>query len=184
VVFIFYIITIVRKIWIRLTDGRVRAAVKALELVGLGIGDLAARPGDAATFFRPIKIQLYAAIKEGKPASLAAVSAVENFAARLEKAFADMQLLQAPPDRAALEALKLMQRACAAAPGLLSTAGRKRADLEGKACCAQGRKTLALAKVAVEGAGFPQNLKFSSIYSGLDAAFDALERCGEALFKA
>jgi len=167
-----------------ITDGRLKAAVKALEAAGVGIGDLAAKPDEAATFFRPIKIRLYAAVKEGKPASLAAVSAAEDFAARLEKAFSDMVLLQTPPDRAALEAMRLMQRACAAAPKLLSTSGRKNADLEVRACCAQGRKTLAQARAAAEGAGFPQNLKFSSIYSGLDAAFDSLERCAEALFKA
>ena len=75
-------------------------------------------------------------------------------------------------------------RLIAAAPDLLSTSGRKRASLEVRACCAEGRKTLALAKAAAEGAGFPQNLKFCSIYSGLDAALDSLERCAEALFKA
>lgn len=166
------------------TDGRVKAAVRALQLAGVGIGDLAAKPGEAATFFRPIKIQLYAAIKEGKPASLAVVSAAEDLASRLEKTFSDMALLQAPPDRPVLEALRLMQRACAAAPDLLSTSGRKNADLEVRTCCGEGRKTLVLAKAAAEGAGFPQNLKFSSIYSGLDAAFDSLERCAEALFKA
>jgi len=167
-----------------LTDGRLRAAARTLELAGVGAGDLAAKPGDAPTFFRPLKLELQAALKEGRHGSLAAASAAEDFAARLEKVFSDMALLQAPPDRAALEALRLLQRACAAAPDLLSTSGRKRASLEVRACCAEGRKTLALAKAAAEGAGFPQNLKFCSIYSGLDAALDSLERCAEALFKA
>ena len=167
-----------------LKDARLRAALRAAELAGPGLGDLAANPAGAPAFFRPLRSQLEAALKAGPEKSLAEASAAEDFVARLEKAFADMALLGAPPDAAAREALKLLQLACAETPALLSPGSRTRAAGALAALCARGRRTLAQARAAADGAGFPQNLKFSSIYSGLEAAFDALERCGEALFEA
>lgn len=165
------------------TDARARAVVRMLEAAGPGVGDLAVNPGDAPTFFRPLRAALAEALKEGRHGSLAAASAAEDFAVRLEKVFSDMALLGVAPDAALLEALRGLQQACAEAPGLLSAGGKARAAARTKALCAAGRKTLAMARAAAEGAGFPQNLKFSSIYSGLDAVFDALDRCGEALFR-
>lgn len=173
-----------RKFWLTLRDARLRAAVMTAELAGPALGDLAAAPAAAPSLFRSLRTELAAALKAGPAESLAAASAAEDFAARLEKTFSDMALLGVPPDAAVMEALGLLQRACAEAPALLTPRGRKAASERLRALCASGRKTLALARASADGAGFPQNLKFSSIYSGLDAAFDALERCGEALFKA
>ncbi len=174
-----------RKFRLKLTDARLRAVMQTLETAGPGIGDLAERPGDAPSLFRPLHAALSSALRAGPPRSLAAASAAEEFAGRLEKTFSDMARLDAPPDRAAREALLHLQRACGAAGGLLSVSARAGALAELKALCAAGRRVLSCAKAAADSGGpdFPQNLKFSSIYSGLNAVFDALERCGEALFR-
>jgi len=103
-----------RRFYLLLTDRRLRAALAALRVSGRGLGDLAAAPGQAAVFFRPIKARLDRAAQAGPPRSLPALGAAADFAARLEKTFSDMALLQAPPDRAALEALACLQRACGA----------------------------------------------------------------------
>lgn len=174
-----------RRFYLLLTDRRLRAALAALRASGRGLGDLAAAPAEAAAFFRPLKARLDRAAQDGPPRSLPALGAAADFAARLEKAFSDMALLQAPPDRAVLEALACLQRACGAADGLLSPSRRARADADLRASCAAGRRLLSSAKAAADRSsdGFMQNLKFSSIYSGLDGAFDSLERCAEALFR-
>lgn len=174
-----------RKFWITLTDNRLRSVMRTLETAGAGLGDLVVDPGGAAVFFRPLKAELGAAAGAGKARSLAALSAAEDFAARLEKTFSDMALLKAEPDPAAMEALLCLQRACGAAGNLLSVRGRAKAAAELNSLCAAGRRSLYLANASADaaGPGFPQNLKFCSIYSGLDAAFDSLERCAEALFR-
>lgn len=174
-----------RRFYLLLTDRRLRAALAALRAAGPALGDLAAEPGQAAAFFRPLRARLHEAAQAGEPRSLPALAAATDFAARLEKAFSDMALLQAPPDRAALEALACLQLACGAADGLLSPSRRARADASLRAAAAAGRRLLSSAKAAADRApdGFTQNLKFSTIYSGLDGAFDSLERCAEALFR-
>lgn len=173
----------VRELWLKLTDARVGAALKTLRVAGPALGDLAARPADAPAVFRPVKADLAAALAAGRPASLAAAAAAEDFAGRLEKFFSDLALLQLAPDPAVLEALLALQRACAAAGRLPSTSARAKAAGEVSQLCAAGRRSLSLARAAAASApsDFPLNLKFSSIYSGLDAVFDSLERCAEAL---
>ena len=174
-----------RRILLTLTDRRLGAALAALRAAGPALGDLAAAPGGAAEFFRPLKAGLDRAAQDGQPRSLPALGAAADFAARLEKTFSDMALLQAPPDRAALEALARMQLACGAADDLLCTSRRARAFASLRAAIAEGRRVLSSAKAAADRSpdGFTQNLKFSTIYSGLDGAFDSLERCAEALFR-
>lgn len=172
-----------RATWLTLTDRRLRAAMKAVTLSGEALGDLAAAPGEAAAFFRPLRSGLEAAAGSGKEGSLAALSAAEDFTVRLEKAFSDMALLSAPPDDVARQALLYLQRACAIAPKLLSASGRPSAYDLLRAHCAGGRKVLRQALGASPSAGFPENLKFSSIYTGLDGAFEAFERCADALFR-
>ena len=174
-----------RNTWLKLTDARLRASLSALEAGGRAAGDMAAAPELAAGLMRPARAQLSAAIRSGPRASLEAAYAAEDFSARLEKVFSDMALLSLRPDAVALEALGHLQRACEAAGGLLSPSARNRAAGLIRAHCASGRRGLALACAAEAGEGpdFPRKLKFSSIYSGLDAALDALERCAEALFR-
>lgn len=175
-----------RRLLLTLTDRRLGAALAALRAAGPALGDLAAAPGGAEEFFRPYRVRLHKAFdQDGEPRSLAALAAATDFAARLEKTFSDMALLQAPPDRAALEALARMQLACGAADDLLCTSRRARAFASLRAAIAEGRRVLSSAKAAADRSpdGFTQNLKFSTIYSGLDGAFDSLERCAEALFR-
>lgn len=169
-----------------LTDRRLRAVLGTLRAAGPGLGDLAASPGGAAAFFRPLKAGLRSAAASGRGPSLPAVAAAEDFAARLERAFSDMHRLEAPPDEAVLQALAFLQRACAIAPRLLSHSARPAAYDLLRAHCAGGRRALRQAKAAADSppSDFPANLKFSSIYSGLDGAFEAFERCAEALFRA
>jgi hypothetical protein len=114
------------------------------------------------------------------------LAAADDFAARLEKFFTDLALHKTAPDRALEQALLYLQAACAAVPGLLSP-GRRAGALEKiHGLSGAGASTLRLAKTAAEAqhANFPQNLKFSSMYSGLDAVFDAFERCAVALYEA
>lgn len=174
-----------RRFWLTLTDARLRSVLRTLETAGAGLGDLAADPGGAAVFFRPLKTGLEKAAAAGQLRSLEALSAAEDLAARLEKTFLDMANLKTAPDPAALEALFCLQRACAGSGRLLSVRGRAGAAAELNALCTAGRRSLYLAKTSLNSSGqdFPQNLKFCSIYSGLDAAFDSLERCAEALFR-
>lgn len=173
-----------REFWLKLTDPRAGAVLRVLDAAGQAVGDLAEDPGSARVFFRPLRAGLDAV--KNRPSSAAAseaLAAAEDFAARLEKTFADMALLSTPPDAAVREALLCLQRACGAAGSLLST--RARAAAEVKTLCGAGRRSLSLAGAAARSADrdFPLNLKFSSIYSGLDAVFDSLERCAEALFR-
>jgi len=173
----------VRELWLALTDARAGAALKTLRAAGPALGDLAARPADAPAVFRPLKAALASALAAGRPSSLAAASAAEDFAVRLEKFFSDLALLKLPPDPPVLEALLCLQRACGAAGRLPSPGARARASEEVRLLCGAGRRSLSLARTAAAAApsDFPLNLKFSSIYSGLDAVFDSLERCAEAL---
>jgi len=176
-----------RKLWFKLLDTRFKAALDTVQRTGACLGDLAAAPAGASAFFRPLRSALKAAAADGigRPASSAARAAAEDFAALAENFFSGLALHRTAPDAAVREALLALQRACAAAPGLVSFRGKERAFAEIHGLCAAGRKTLSLAGTAAASApdDFPQNLKFSTIYSGLDAVFDAFERCAEALFK-
>lgn len=181
-----------RAFWIKLTDARVKAVLNAAERSGEGLGDLAAAPASAQAFFKPQRAELARAAASGgpNPAGSAALAAAEDFTLRLEKAFSDMTLLDAPPDAPVKEALLYLAKACGLAPALLSPTRRERALKETLGLSAGGRKALALARGAAsrpasgpQPGGFAQNLKFSSIYSELDSAFDALERLAEALVR-
>jgi len=177
-----------RRFWLPLTDARLKAAMTALRRAGAAVGDLAAEPHGAASFFAPIKRQLAAASGAApkNPAGSAALAAAEDFTLRLERTFTDMARLDAPPDIAVRRALSALERACALTPRLVSRSARAAAFAEAMALCATGRKTLALAGAAADNAAgaFALNLKFSSIYSGLDAVLYAFERCAEALITA
>ncbi|MBI4351720.1 MAG: hypothetical protein HY550_09790 [Elusimicrobia bacterium] len=174
-----------RKYRLLLTDARLRAVLGALKTCGPGLGDLAEDPGSAPAFFAPLRARLRRAAGNGAPASSRALAAAEEFTERLEKLFSGLALHGTAPDAAVMEALLCLQRACGEARDLLSTGSRAAAFARLRGFSAGGRKCLALARTAAAASpgGFPQNLKFSSIYSGLDAAFDAYERCAEALFK-
>ena len=185
-----------RRFWLALTDARLKVVLKTLRASGPGLGELVKNPGAAPAFFRPLRAGIrrtYSAAPSAFPASSQALVAAEDFTARLEKFFSDLALHKTPPDAAAREALLYLQQACAEAPGLLSLSGRAGASAEIRGLCAGARKSLALARAACLPAGrqssgsftcsFTQNLKFGSIYSGLDAVFDAYERCAEALYR-
>ncbi|OIN99498.1 MAG: hypothetical protein AUJ51_12515 [Elusimicrobia bacterium CG1_02_56_21] len=170
-----------------LTDARIKAVLGAIGASGPGLGELSADPGAAPAFFRPLKARLQAAsaAPPSSPASSQALSAAGEFTGRLEKFFSDLALHGTAPDKAVEEALLRLQGACGEAPALLSPGGRAGASARIRGLAAGAHKTLALARAAAEAApdNFPQNLKFSSIYTGLDGAFDAYESCAEALFK-
>ncbi|HAT71730.1 MAG TPA: hypothetical protein DCS63_02820 [Elusimicrobia bacterium] len=177
-----------RRYWLALTDARLKAAMNALERCGAAVGDLASEPGNAASFFLPLKKALAGAAgaAPNNPAGSPALAAAEDFTLRLERLFSDLARFDARPDAALLQALLALQRACALTPRLVSRSARDRAFTEATALCATARKTLALAGAAANGAPgeFALNLKFSSIYSGLDAVIYAFERCAEALITA
>ena len=178
-----------RKFLLALTDARIKAVLAVLQASGSCLGDLAGKPGTAPVFFRPLRAGLRRAASASPPSSPAAaqaLAAAEEFAARLEKFFSELALHRTPPDTAAMETLLRLQHACARAPELLSPGGRARAASEIRGLAAGAHKSLALARAAAcaSTSDFPLNLKFSSIYSGLDAIFDAYERCAEALFSA
>lgn len=179
-----------RAFWLKLTDARVKAVLGAVERSGEALGDLTAAPAGAPAFFKPLLARLAPAAAGGAPgpAGSAALAAADDFARRLEKTFSDMALLAAPPDAPVREALLYLAKACGLAPALLSRFRRERALASALALSAGGRKALALAREAAsrpasgpQPGGFAQNLKFSSIYSGLDSVFDAFERLAEAL---
>ena len=181
-----------RAFWLKLTDARVKAVLNAVERSGTALGDLTASPAGAPAFFKTLLASLAPAAAGGAPgpAGSAALAAADDFARRLEKTFSDMTLLAAPPDAPVKEALIYLAKACELAPDLLSPFRRERALGETLGLSAGGRKALALAREAVsrpaagpQPGGFAQNLKFSSIYSGLDAVFDAFERLAEALIR-
>lgn len=177
-----------RKFWLRLTDARLRAVLGALRDSGRGLGDLFESPAAAPAFFRPLRAGLRraaAAAPGTRPASPQALAAAEEFVERLERVFSDLALHGTPPDAPVKEALLCLQRACGEAPALLSPGDRAGAFARIRGFSAGARKGLALARAAAEASpsGFPQNLKFSSIYTGLDAVLDAYERCAEALFR-
>jgi hypothetical protein len=160
-------------------DRRLYAAARALELSGGALGDLAAEPAGAAAFFAPLKASLAAARNApGAPEGSATVAAAEDFVRLLEKVFSETALFGAAPDLAVKEALLCLRRACELAPRLSGRRGAEAAagilGLSGAA-----RKALAGARAAADRdpGELTRNLKFSSIYSGLDAVFDALERC-------
>ncbi len=177
-----------RKFLLLLTDARLRSVLGTLRVSGPGLGDLALDPGAAPSFFKPLHDGLRLAAgkpSRSSPASEQALAAAEEFAARLEKVFSDLALHGMAPDEPVKEALLYLQRACDEAPGLISPGSRAGAFARIREFSTGAHKGLALAgrAAAASPAGFPQNLKFSSIYSGLDAVFDAYERCAEALFK-
>ena len=178
-----------RKFWLILTNARLRAVLGALRATGPGIGDLVRNPGAAPAFFRPLRAGLRCAASAGPSASEApprALAAAEDFLIRLEKFFSDLDLHKTVLDAAAMEALLALQRACDEAPGLLSPGGREAAASVIRGLSARAHKTLTQAGAAAGSSpdGFPEKLKFSSIYSGLDAIFNAYEGCAEALSKA
>ena len=174
----------IKRVLLLLSDARYGAALRAVEMAGAGLGDLSRAPERSATFFKPLRDGLAraAAAPGNRPGPTRLLAAAEDFTLRLEKVFTDMALHKTAPDAAVKEALLALQRACALTPSLLS-AGNSGTAAETAAFCAQGRKSLRLAKAAADSApsDFPLNLKFSSMYSGLDAVFDALERCSDAL---
>jgi len=164
-------------------DKRLCAALEAMERCGKALGDLAAAPGSAAAFLPPSMVLLRESrAAGGDPRGSAAVSAAEEFVRRLEKVFSEMVRFDAAPDLAVKESLLCLQRACALCPRLLSR-NAPQAGAQIHAISSAARKALAGAKAAAAGAPdeFTLNIKFSSIYSELDAVFDALERCAEAL---
>ena len=174
-----------RKLWLKVTDRRFRAALAAVEQTGAALGDLEAAPASAPVFFRPLRAALAAAAASPSgQASARARTAAEEFVLRLERVFADLALHNPRPDDAVREAMLRLQRACAAAGSLASPGRRAAAAEQIRGLCAGSRKVLDLARGAAASApaDFPQNLKFSSIYSGLADATDAFERCAEALF--
>ena len=177
-----------RKFWLRLTDARLRAVLRALRDSGPCLGNLFQSPSSAPGFFRPLRAGLRratAAAPGAAPAASQALAAAEDFIERLERVFSDLALHGTLPDAPVKEALLYLQRACAEAPALLSPGDRAGAFARSRGFSAGARKVLDLARTAAEASpsGFPQNLKFSSIYSGLDAVLDAYERCAEALFR-
>ncbi len=176
-----------RKLWLALTDPPLKAALNAIESSGPGLGDLAKEPAGAAAFFKPLRSSLTKASKarSSSPASSKVLAAAEDFTARLEKLFSDLALHGMHPDAAALQALLYLQQACGEAQGLLSSGSRAAALARIRGLSAGARKALSQAAgaAAAPAGDFPQNLKFSSIYSGLDAIFDAYERCAEALYR-
>lgn len=175
-----------REFWLKLTDARVGAVLYALDAPAKAMGDLEASPASAPAFFRPVKLALEKAkASPSSPAAAEALAAAGEFADRLEKFFSDTALLRAAPDRPVLEALARVQAACRCSGRLLSVRARAGALEEVRGLCAGARLALESAgrAAAAEPGGFPQNLKFSSIYSGLAATTDALERCAEALFR-
>ncbi len=176
-----------RSFLLRLTDKRLRATLGTVTGCGEALGDLEREPAAAPTLLRPFRKELDSARAAGSSQEAGrALAAADDFAARLEKTFSDMALLQVRPDSPSREALLHLQRACSLTPRLLSRSGRAAASAELLAHCATGRKALSLALSAAEAAGspssFPLNLKFSSIYSGLDSVFEALERCAGSLY--
>ncbi len=183
------IIVIMRAFWLKLTDGRLRAVTAALTGCGRALGDLENSPAAAPSLLRRYRQALESARSaDSSPEAGRALAAADDFAARLEKTFSDMALLDARTDAPCREALLRLQLACALSPRLLSRYGRARASRDLLSHCAAGRKALALAAAAAaaaaaaDPAGFPRNLKFSSIYSGLDSVFEALERCAGSLY--
>ncbi|MDP2865660.1 MAG: hypothetical protein Q8O90_05410 [Elusimicrobiota bacterium] len=177
-----------RKFWLRLTDARLKAVLRALRDSGPCLGDLFENPASAPGFFRPLRAGLRraASAASGSPPPLSqALAAAEDFIERLERVFSDLALHGTLPDAPVKEALLYLQRACGETPALLSPGDRAGAFARLRGFSAGARKVLALARAAAEASpsDFSRNLKFSSIYSGLDAAFDAYERCAEALFK-
>ncbi len=176
-----------RKFRLALTDARIKAVLAILRAAGPGLGDLVTNPGAAPDFLGPLRAGLRRAASaspSSSPAAPQALAAAEEFAARLEDFFSGLALHRTAPDTAAMEALLRLQQACARAPELLSLSGRTRAAAEIRGLSSGAHKSLTLAGAAAVSSpdNFPQNLKFSSIYSGLDAVFDAYERCAEALF--
>ncbi|MCM2267670.1 MAG: hypothetical protein NDI60_07865 [Elusimicrobiales bacterium] len=173
-----------RRLWLALTDPRVKATLGALDRSGPALGDLCDHPELAGEFFPPLRKTLAkaAALPGKRPAAFRALLAAEDLTIRLERLFSDMARLEARPD-ALPQALLLLQRACALGPRLLADGSRAKTLAEAAALCAAGHKVLAQAKAAADRdpGEFTQNLKFSSIYSGLDAVFDSFERCAEAL---
>ncbi len=176
--------------WLKLTDPRLKAVLNAAGRSGAALGDLTAAPAGAAAFFKPLHAALANAAASGAPApaSSAALAAAEDFTRRLEKTFSDMALLGVQPNAPVKEALIYLEKACGLAPALLSRLRRERALKEALGLSSGGRKALSLARDAAsrpasgpQPGGFAQNLKFSSIYSGLDSVFDAFERLAEAL---
>ena len=181
-----------RALWLKLTDARLKAVLSAAGRSGAALGDLTAAPAGAAAFFKPLRAELASAATAGEPgpAGSSALSAADDLTRRLEKTFSDMALLGAPPDAPVKEALIYLSNACKLVPALLSRFRRERALRETLGLSAGGRKALSLALDAAsrpasgpQPGGFAQNLKFSSIYSGFDSVFDALERLAEALVR-
>ncbi|HBA61615.1 MAG TPA: hypothetical protein DCZ92_12530 [Elusimicrobia bacterium] len=177
-----------RRFILKLSDRRLREALAAVEDCGLGLGDLALAPGGSAAFFKPVRQRLLRALAKppGSPAGSRAAAAAEDFTGRLEKFFSDLALHGTLPDDALRQALLCLQRACEETPALLSLKTRARALARISALSAAAAAALSLARGAADArrSDFPANLKFSSMYSGLDAVFGAFGRCAQALYQA
>jgi len=177
-----------RRFRLQLSDRRLRAALRIIGDCRLGIGDLAASPGVAAAFFKPLRKRLAGALA-APPASAAgsaAAAAAEDLAGRLEKFFTDLALHGMVPDQPIKNALLCLQKACGEAPSLLSLRRRTKTLAGIHALSAAAQKELRLARRAARSAGsdFPANLKFDTMYSGLDAVLNAFMRCAAALYEA
>jgi hypothetical protein len=148
-------------------------------------GDLAAAPASAPAFFRPLRARFDALrAAPGLPGpGLKAFAAAEDFTLRLEQFFSGMALHGTRPDAAVMDVLAILQLARPVLPGLL---GRRRdgalAGIHGACYRAAGVLRRAREASAAAPGDFPLNLKFSSMYSDLDAVFDAFARCAEALY--
>ncbi len=177
----------IRRLFLYLTDARLRAVLKTLDDCAEALDGLAKAPASAPGFFGPRLrgLALARAAGPAAPARSAALAAADDFTARLEKFFADLALHRTAPDTEMVQALACLQAACLRAPGLLSPRRRAAALAGIRALAASGSRVLRGARTAAEArpGNFPQNLKFSSIYSGLDAVFDAFERCASALYE-
>lgn len=174
-----------RLLLLPITAPRRHAAMDALRRSCLAAGDLAAAPAAAPAFFRPLRARFEALrAAPGLPGpGLRAFAAAEDFTLRLEQFFSGMALHGSQPDEAILEVLAILQLARPALPGLL---GRRKdkalAAISGARSRAAGVLSRAREASAAAPGDFPLNLKFSSMYSDLDAVFDAFARCAEALY--
>ncbi|HNW45537.1 MAG TPA: hypothetical protein PKI19_13625 [Elusimicrobiales bacterium] len=171
-----------RLISLYFTDRGLWAAVRTISDCGRALGDLALKPGDAQRFFRPRLERLSGAAAGGRAGP--ALAAAEDFAARLQKFFMDLELQRTAATPELGQALAYLQAACPLA-GELTSPRRRAAALEKlRGLSAAAAAVLRRAKTAAQARpdNFPQNLKFSSMYSDLEAVFDAFERCAVSLY--
>ena len=191
----------VRRLYLYLTDRRLRGALNAIGACAGALGDLAKNPEYAPAFFKPHRLRLArlayavpggqggeAAAAQGRtavPGSGQAVPAAEDFTARLENFFNGLARHKTAADAPVRQSLSYLQAACAETWKLLSPWQRADALAKIRGLSATGTRHLRLARTAISErrGNFPQILKFSSMYSDLEAVFDALERCALSLYE-